>query len=513
MLSHIKKRHFNLFVTLLVLQVCSMPTSILMSQIGWNEAIDIPNTGSRITSIAVSSDTIILYGTGIATSQETRQGVIFVQLDSNGHILKNRIVLDTSSNDHLSVTENYGKVISDEPDDFVATASVLYRNSVLFLRLNDTLGLEHVREYADTVNLSNFNYTVAPAQPDGFYLYGQIQGPDTVLFGFIRRIDMYGEEIWERRFEHSLYNTTVMDVQQLNSGMAVALSVEQESPPGSPTQSGRSRITLLSPTGEVLNEWVSDLEPEEGYFRQVIPVDSSSFIIYGQRQVPGPIPNYTLLQPTLSRFDTAFQRAWSYSFGTPQRVDAFSTLMEFEKTADGHIVGCGRKLISSFVAHGWMYKFSYDGEEIWDRNFPVPFTDYFPAGGLLFGLGQLSSGNLVAGGIATDEDNKRYGWFVKMTNEGCLDTMFCTPVPTQVPEAAALLAKAYPNPATDHWVVEWGHTDPAHLQLLDLQGRVLLETTIRQGQQEISAVGLPPGVYILSFRGQNVTGSIRVVKQ
>jgi hypothetical protein len=513
MASFRKKRHFNLFVTLLVLQVCSMPTSILMSQIGWNEAIDIPYLGSRATSITVFNDTLLMYGRGRKMGEEPVDGVFFAQVDSSGQLLRHRFLTD-SMGDILRNSETWGKVIFDSISNcYVATGATVFRPSSFLFKLNDTLGLEHVQEYADTVNLSNYRYTVTLAHPDGFYLHGRIQGPDTVSFGFVRRIDMYGEEIWERRFEHSLYNTTVMDVQQLNSGMAVALSVELETLPGAPNESARSRITLLSPTGEVLNEWVSDLEPEEGYFRQVIPVDSSSFIIYGQRQVPGPIPNYTLLQPTLSRFDTAFQRAWSYSFGTPQRVDAFSTLMEFEKTADGHIVGCGRKLISSFVAHGWMYKFSYDGEEIWDRNFPVPFTDYFPAGGLLFGLGQLSSGNLVAGGIATDEDNKRYGWFVKMTNDGCLDTMFCSPVPTHEPEAVALLAKAYPNPATDHWVVEWGHADPDYLQLLDLQGRVLLETTIRQGQQEISAVGLPPGVYILSFRGQKVTGSIRVVKQ
>lgn len=91
----------------------------------------------------------------------------------------------------------------------------------------------------------------------------------------------------------------------------------------------------------------------------------------------------------------------------------------------------------------------------------------------------------------------------------------CAPLPSPFGEsptlkigdaAAATTGVLYPNPATDR-VHIWlqGVSDRAQLRMYDLSGKVVLETLVQTGVSEISAAGIPVGLYITELRvGQQV---------
>jgi len=84
---------------------------------------------------------------------------------------------------------------------------------------------------------------------------------------------------------------------------------------------------------------------------------------------------------------------------------------------------------------------------------------------------------------------------------------------TNTKEATKLTKlSVFPNPTTNHWILEWNYPEKAHLQITDLQGRLLHEQEVEPGRQEISAEGLPPGVYLLQIRSEVASGSVKVVK-
>ncbi|MEM7657517.1 MAG: T9SS type A sorting domain-containing protein, partial [Bacteroidota bacterium] len=64
--------------------------------------------------------------------------------------------------------------------------------------------------------------------------------------------------------------------------------------------------------------------------------------------------------------------------------------------------------------------------------------------------------------------------------------------------------RLFPNPTRDLLNLEWETAQPGHIQLLDLQGRILLQATVSAGQAQISIGHLPQGIYV--YQLHNSTG-------
>ena len=219
---------------------------------------------------------------------------------------------------------------------------------------------------------------------------------------------------------------------------------------------------------------------------------------------------------------------------------AYPYVIKLNRANNGDIIGIGyisrppvpeewEEIIDNA---GFIFRMSPEGELKWKRYIfddrsPLAFLSYFNNGA------ELPNGDLVFTGTYQDTFpnqepfiNNINIWLVRTDSMGCLvpgcgnlqivtDSTIITSTREEVPTNTApqLMARAYPNPTTDHWVLDWGYASPAHLQLTDMQGRVLKEAEVRQGQQDISAEGLPPGIYILVLHSAEVSGSLKVVKR
>ncbi|MBV6438844.1 MAG: hypothetical protein EPGJADBJ_00472 [Saprospiraceae bacterium] len=463
----------------------------------FNLAKSLPYPQGDFRHITLDNDTITGIGIGFNNNIEWKQGVVIAKLDSSGNVLTSNIILD-SLDDAMAVGKAWGGIIKTADGGYAAIAATVERTSAFLIKLNNNLQLEFIKEYPDTVNLSNYFYKILET-PEGYLLYGAIQRPDYYDDGFIRYVDKQGNTVWFKYVEYSDYSTTIQDMRKINDSTYVAGVVTESN---SAQTQGFTSFLLFDLEGAEIGYWESPVEPEIGYNRKIVSVEDGNIIVYGL-YVSAKIGNTILVQPTLSKLDSDFQIQWVSHFGSIRALYAMVQLWDFAPTADGHYIGAGETLVKDgddpTRRVGWLYKFSPEGDSIWERKINAPFLPlYYTNSGFFGGVGVLSSSSIVAGGT-TNEGNTDYCWLVKVTNDGCLDTLYCGTVATpEIPRTKGPL-RVWPNPASDFIHIESPSPSGLEIVLYTPQGQVARQERII-GQTEISIAGLGSGVYFLEVR-------------
>jgi hypothetical protein len=468
----------------------------------FNMATSLPYPRGNFEQFIVIEDTLIGYGTCFNNDTEWKQGVAFAKLDSLGNILKHNFILDTQG-DLLATDKAWGNIIHTADGGYAAMAATVGRRSAFLIKLDHELQVEFIKEYPDTVNLSNYFYKLLET-PGGYLLYGSIQRPDYYGDGFIRYVDKQGETIWFKYVAYSNYQNGILDIVKLNDSSYLA-GVGTEIDPA--TDEGILSLLYFDTDGNELNYWASEIEPEIGYFRKFVHAADGNIICFGLYRTGSNGPT-NIVQPTLSKINSTFQTEWVRHFGRISGINASVRLWDFAPTLDGHYIGAGETLVKDgndpTRRVGWLYKFSTDGDSIWERKINAPFLPlYFTNSGFFAGVGVLSSGNIVAGG-STNEGNTQYCWLVKVTNDGCLDTLFCQPVSTVVqPDNKPLQVDIYPVPASSYFNIQ-SPVEIRQVTVLDALGKLVLK---RQNVGKFItidlAISLPTGTYFVEIQDED----------
>ena len=106
-----------------------------------------------------------------------------------------------------------------------------------------------------------------------------------------------------------------------------------------------------------------------------------------------------LLQPTIAKFDNAFNVVSFHSFGPVRAETSVHSLRDFTQSLTSHFIGVGNTSEKTgnepSRGKGWVYVFSPDLGSLWSCKITTPLPDVFPNGGSFYGIGRLSSGNLI----------------------------------------------------------------------------------------------------------------------
>ncbi|MBV6438620.1 MAG: T9SS C-terminal target domain-containing protein [Haliscomenobacteraceae bacterium CHB4] len=487
------------FRTLLFFQFLSVAAGY--AQPGFNLAVDVGYPQNQFYDLLVENDTIIGYGLGFNNNVEWQQGLVLSKFDSSGNLLLSKIILHPPG-DFYNIDKHWGKIIKTSDGGFAMTAAPYYSNSAVLIKVNNNFEVEFIKEYPDTVNLSNYFYKLLET-PGGYLLYGAIQRPDYYDDGFIRYVDKQGNTVWFKYVDHSDYSNGVVSLERINDNLYVYGMVNGVTP-----TSSNSSVHLINLEGDIISSWVFDPEPEIGYIRKIWPVADGGVIIYGLYVVEI-VNNTKLVQSTLSKLDSNFQTEWVSHFGSIKSLVSLILLNDFAPTSDGHYIGAGETLVKDgddpTRRVGWLYKFSPEGDSIWERKINAPFLPlYYTNSGFFGGVGVLSSGSIVAGGT-TNEGNTEYCWLVKVTNDGCLDTLYCETVAApEVPGEKSGAVKVYPNSANDFIYVEAPGYSAATILLYNTQGKTVHRESFA-GRIVIPSASLPGGVYFLEMQAEGKT--------
>lgn len=96
----------------------------------------------------------------------------------------------------------------------------------------------------------------------------------------------------------------------------------------------------------------------------------------------------------------------------------------------------------------------------------------------------------------------------------CLDNLITFPLVTDVNDLAkAINFKIFPNPATDWVQIYWEGNENGVAQLFDLNGRLIKNERINNGNTRIDLQLLPKGVYFLKINISNQFFTQKIVKQ
>lgn len=173
-------------------------------------------------------------------------------------------------------------------------------------------------------------------------------------------------------------------------------------------------------------------------------------------------------------------------------------LRDFAPTHDGHYIGAGETLVKDgddpTRRVGWLYKFSAGGDSLWERKVDAPFLPlYYTNSGFFGGVGVLSSGSIVAGGT-TNEGNTKYCWLVKVTNDGCLDTLWRQTMTLAAPLELPTKLSVRPNPATNFIFIDANAPFEGEFILCNLQSKIIHRESF-VNQLSVSLLNIPSGIY------------------
>lgn len=112
----------------------------------------------------------------------------------------------------------------------------------------------------------------------------------------------------------------------------------------------------------------------------------------------------------------------------------------------------------------------------------------------------------------SSSDNSQFG--MNTPAFFCIDNFTTTAnIPTSVHETAALMAKVYPNPATDNLFIELAGNRISEVNVIDMSGRSIVKQPVSGDKLTLSTASLVPGAYILQLKGADANATIRFVKQ
>ena len=450
----------------------------------------------------MDQDTIVGYGLAFAIDAIPQQGLLLSKFDSLGNHLFSKMILDPQG-EPLYIDDHWGKIAKTRDGGYVMTAAPTHGDAAWLIKVDRQFEVEFIKEYLDTINRSHYWYNVPIELNDGYLLSGAIQRPSYLDNSFVRRVDQQGNTVWFKYFGDNEFGNAFNDMAKVNDTLFVGYSTTETS-----RNNAFSSIYYIDLSGNVVRSWQSELNPEVGFARKILPTPDGGVIAFGLYPVEL-IGETLIVQPTLAKLDTGFQVGWLRHFGLEARLGADVTFWDIEQISDGNYVGAGESFVRTTGALtrrvGWLRKFSPEGDSLWENLVDAPFPLVNTNLGTLAGVGELSSGSIVAAG-ETINGNQRYIWLVKVTPDGCLDTL-CSMV-TAVEEAVAPAEEVpfslYPNPTAGPLTLAWPGAlqgRETHIRLFDAAGREVWRQRRRvEPQMEIALSGLPGGLYFLQVQ-------------
>ena len=440
----------------------------LRAQVGFNYSYDLSLPANQFNTILVDNDTIIFVGISAGIDSPYIQSALIGRVDSLGQVLGFNTFTD-SLGGYLAAGENLIKTF----DGYAFTTAIIFRKSDALYKFSKDLSLKEVYEFPDTVNLAVF-YEGLVALDNGFLLSGYVQRPDHKYDAFARKLDSLGNTIWLKQYGVPTQSQHALGIIQLSDTTFVLYGSEGTS--FTNPEELHSRIWVIDDNGLILNSWQSPDSLKWMGILELCPDGAGGLLAFTRTFLGYNDWDDYKLQPTLIKFDDELNVEWMRRFGPDH--SSFSYWEDIRATPDGNFIGAGRVApydLADLNAHlyGWLYKFTPEGDSIWARAdlSEVPYESGIDDN-VFGGVGFLSSGSVVAGGNSYINGHI-YGWIIKVTPDGCIDTLYCQPSAVR-PEPEVRKMKIYPNPADGEVSIDCTGLP---------EGTVLTVTAVADGRQ------------------------------
>jgi len=501
----------------------SLCVGYLHAQIGFNKSFDFENLGAGFSSIELSNDTITVYGLVVAASTNLT-GLLFSQIDSFGNVISSSTYFDKDGDNFTRPYQNSLIRLSDS-SGFVAIGQLLNKTNGYFIKYNNKAEVVLYKEFIDTVFTFNHFKQIIEIDRNSFLIVGNEAYKETDLTnGFVIKIDSVGEVIWERKYYDPSKITFLGSIARRNENSYLLGGLRTD--PGSVSTAQRKYSSLLleiDSLGTLIKSWNTNYSLNELGIGDM-ELSELGHIVYGSLR-----GNYSaeydqmFTQPLLVTRDSDFNLLNTKTFGEISPYPHNISSIHFLNNSDLLTVGAipikyplppKTEPINSLS--GWINRFNESQGIIWTFIDTAYWSNKSGSNNVLYDAVELSSGSIIACGYnrTSEPIAKDWGWLVKMSKNGCIDTLDCKIVDVQ--NAVDFDIEIFPNPAND--LVIFSSKNPnlsiRDLSIFDVNGLVVANIKGIYTPFQWKCDSVSRGIYlykILTATGSFVTGVIILI--
>jgi len=458
-----------------------------------------------LLDVVVDSDsTFVLYGMSRDTFAGP-QGIKFVRLDTFGNILSEKNYIDSSV--ILTTKLERQDLIQTQDGGFAMMGGTLTATPVPYLlKVHGDLSFDFIKKYP-LYGVYASNSGLLELSTGGYMLVGEqtIGDNDDI---FVIRTDAKGNQLWRKSYGGDDLQESVLGIRELNSNRFVLNGNHYHS-----SADVKSLLLEIDSLGNQLDEWESDKEYAI-IFDYTILSDSSWICSSGTWEYNAQYGAY-MSRPLVFRMDKHRNVMWTKKLGVLMKYRHFTNMLP---THDGNYLATGEFLVQGTIkaAH---YKFKANGDSLWMR-LDSAYVDnggaYFPKTKVISSA-MLPSGSVISVGYAERASPyglMQVGFVMKISPDGCVDTLNCWPVANSQDIAQVKKVAVYPNPVGDYLTVNLpDYPHKAHIYFYDMTGRFLRKERVRHGANELGVNDFPKGMIFYEVRSQGrVLGRGKVVR-
>jgi Secretion system C-terminal sorting domain len=491
------------------------------TQSGFSKVYDLGWAGaSFLSNIAVNQDTLLTFGPIINyDSIANKQGLSFTMLDTNGLIISNHTLFDSLGGD---LTADFHCKIHKRNDasGYVIPAMSFTRSTGVLCFLNTEGQFIKMVEYHDNSSRVDF-YSAIIETESGFLILGNKQRYDYQIDLFLMKTDKQGNKLWEKYYDNNNGRQWYYGGYFLENENSIIIGVHdtEHSDTALPLWSRKGILLALDTLGNEKWRWESEISLNHaGIIAPKKRSDGNWMYSTSELQIyptQNFVTNSTKIIVRDSNFNLLLEKVVSPIYS---EVNGFADILP---TDDGNWLAIGIlttpiNLPSPNAQAGWMYKFSDNLENIWNRIDTVFYNNTIYTDHWLLGAAQLQSGSIIAAGFVNVyyPIPKSWGWIIKISKDGCLDTLNCIVSSTKTLQKYKYASfKVYPNPTTNKIFyenednIQWDK-----IEIINLTGQIQKMQNC-QIQNEIDLSQLISGLYMIKFTKGNYHTVRRVYKE
>ncbi len=479
------------------------------AQIGFSRSFDFDQAGLAFASLEYNGGhAVSIYGNLIDNS--LKHGLLFASFDTLGNLLKYNVEYDSLNDVFTLVYPNSFAGLSDG-SGYVGVGSFFYSKNG-YLAVYDNNGkIQRFSEYDDLGTLVDF-YKEIIEVPDGFFILGDKQLNDYHSHIFLMKTDKEGNKLWEKLYGHPTRENWFGSIVKVNDNEYVIGGATTIIPPFPQLVHNTSNFYVIDSLGNLKSSLQSQLSTTDigvGYGMQ--RTEQGGWV-YPTIEVQFESP-LNVLERKLkfierdSQYNIINEKA--YGNFRPNNIQ-----QNFKKLSNSDYLMIGTRSIrfSSQTQYpslnmGSLLRLSPNGDSIW--NFLD--TAFGLAQNRIYDAVELPSGSIIACGYSqTLNPPKDWGWLIKVSKDGCVDTLNCFPVSSNGDFMVNEQIKAYPNPTSDFIYLDLPEDEPSEYQIFALTGKLIMLGPISDEKIDVST--LPLGGYVLQIRSKNRVLVQKIIK-
>lgn len=462
--------------------------------------------------LIINNNNIYIRG-NIYVDSLNQWGLYVCKIDSSGNVLWHNTILDVIGEDDLvSITST--KIIITSDGNLLLPVNYFFSGDMGLVKIDTNGNVLFNTEY------TNSEYTIYPTHlveiENNFYISGYHQRSNFRTDVFLLKTDLLGNKLWLKHYgDENLDEGSAGMI--CNKDLSISLGC-QIRPPNFidlpfEEQWRKPWLITIDTSGRIIEEWKG--EPNDFRAKSsagLIQTNRREWgMIYSEFEEIGPLTIYS--KPAISVIDSNYNLKWKDSIG--EFNSPYNTFFDIDyDSLSGNFVVCGQLGIDN-ILKGCIIKYSSTGERLWtlyETNLEASENARFWLGGVSFS----PSGSIYSAGYieSYSQPNKNYGWILKITADGCVDTLCTTTGMEEIIRSNQQKLYLYPNPVEDELNIRLDESLPPEItiSIVNAMGQRMYTGILEDHKMSIPVSDWLAGLYFVQamHHGKHIA-SVKVI--